>query len=237
MKPSRTHLIRSIAVVGALATSIAGCGKAAEKAAEKAVEEAIESESGENVDIDFSGDEFTLESEDGDLTMQVDEDGNVQIDGVDANGEGGSLDIGEDGSFTVTDENGEVVTGEVDEDGGNLDYTIEGEDGEARFSSSEGLPEQWPSDVPQPDGLDDLNGSYFASGSDESVVVTGTTSADPADFYDEYAAKLIDAGFEEQSKYSEANTTFGSYGRGDRTVTVNVDSLDGNESTVTIAVG
>ena len=90
MNRKRTNMSRSVVVFATLASILAGCGKVAEKAAERAVEEAIESESGEDVDIDFSGDEFTIESEDGEVTMQVDEGGNVQIDGVGANGEGGA---------------------------------------------------------------------------------------------------------------------------------------------------
>jgi hypothetical protein len=63
MGRSRTGIT---ALMGAaLAVGVAGCGAIADRAAEQVIERAIESEVGGSVDIDRSGDSFTIESEDG----------------------------------------------------------------------------------------------------------------------------------------------------------------------------
>jgi hypothetical protein len=251
---TRTNLLRSIAIVGVLASTVAGCGKIAEKASEEAVEQAIESEGGEDVEIDFSDDGLTVESQEGDLTFTADEDG-VQIDGTDAEGNdfsldgdesgieiesedgNGSLDIDDDGTFTVTDENGEVVTGEVDSDGETVEFSVDGENGDdASFSTSEGIPDEWPSDVPEPEGLEEVSGSFFSDGTDETVLVTGKADSDANGFFDDYVARLLDDGFTEQSMYSQPEIVNGSYIRGDLTVTVSAENIDGAGTEVVIAV-
>jgi hypothetical protein len=232
---TRTHLLRSVAVVGVAVASLTGCGKIVEKASEKAVEEAVESEGGGDVDVDFTDDGLTVESEDGDLSLAVDEDGGVQIDGTDAEGNDFSVDGEDDGSFTVTDENGEVATGQVDADGETVEFSTE--EGETSFSTSEGIPEEWPDDVPEPDGLSEISGTFFSDGTVDSVVVDGSTSSEPADFFDDYAGGLIEAGFEEQSKYSESSFVNGTYVRGDVTVTVSAQKIDGSDTEVIVAIG
>jgi hypothetical protein len=236
MIPSRVHLLRSAVAIGVIAASLASCGRVAEKAAEEAVEKAIESDTSENVEIDFTDDGLTVEGDDGDVTINADGDG-VVIEASDANGEGGTLDIDEDGTFTVTDESGEVATGEMDADGETVEFAVEGEDGDAAFSSSVGIPEQWPSDVPQPEGLDDVNGTYFSDGDNVSVFVTGTTASDPSDYYDSYVARLVAAGFEEQSTFSDETLATGNYARGDMTITVSAQGVDGAATNVTIGIG
>lgn len=244
----RSNNIRLALAVGAIAVAGTGCGRLIEKATEEAVEQAIESDSGEEVEIDFSDGEIRVESEEGDITFSADEDG-VQIDGTDADGNdfsvdadenglevdsenGVSLDVDEDGSFVATDEDGEVFTGDVDEDG----LTVEGEDGEAVFATTEGVPPQWPSDVPQPQGLSDITGTYFSDGEEVSIVITGTASGGLQDVFDEYRGQLEDAGFEEQSTFTQgdeaANAT---YLRGDSFVAVTVQS-QGDDTEVVIAL-
>jgi len=225
--------------VGAVAIATTGCGRLIERATEEAVEQAIEADSGEDVEVDFGDGEIRVESEDGDITFSADEEG-VQIDGTDADGndfsvdadEGGvqiesedgtSLDIDEDGTFVATDENGEVFTGEADGEGG---FTVEGSDGNDVFSTSDGIPEQWPSDVPQPQGLSDITGAYFSDGDDLSIVVTGTTSDDLRDAFDRYNGELEDAGFEQESTFSQGDDAATStYSRGERRISVSVQSL------------
>ncbi len=69
----------------ALATVLAGCGaavdKASEAAAEKVVEKAVESGIDGDVDIERDGDGFSIETEDGSMT--VDGEGNMVIEGED----------------------------------------------------------------------------------------------------------------------------------------------------------
>jgi hypothetical protein len=233
---TRTHLLRGITILGAMAISVTGCGKVVEKATEQAVEEAVESESGENVDIDFSDDGLSVESEDGDLSVSVDEDGGVQIDGSDAEGNDFSVDGDDDGSFTVTDENGEVVTGDIDADGDTVEFSAETEDGDTSFSTSGGIPEEWPSDVPQPEGLSDIAGSTTQVGGDTSVSLTGTSTGEMKAYIDSYVSTLTAAGFEGQSLPSDEAGVYGSYTRGDTNVIVTAEQKDDDLFQVFISV-
>lgn len=236
---TRTNSFHLALAIGAVAIATTGCGRLIERATEEAVEQAIESDSGEEVEIDFSDGEIRVESEDGDITFSADEDG-VQIDGTDADGndfsvdadetgveiegeDGTSLDIDEDGTFVATDGNGEVLTGGADGEGG---FTVEGSDGEDVFATSDGIPEQWPSDVPEPDGLSDITGAYFSEGDDLSIVVTGTASGDLRDAFDRYTDDLKDAGFEEESTFSQGDdAASATYTRGERRISVSVQAL------------
>ena len=162
--------------------------------------------------------------------MQVDEDGNVQIDGVGANGEEGSLEINEDGSFTATDENGEVATGDFDVDGETFEY----EDGETQFASTEGIPEQWPDDVPRPEGLDGVTGSFLIMEAEQTISVSGQSGLGAKEYVTEYATKLVDAGFVEEALTTTPESSVGTYVRGDTRLSIGADAAAGGASTVTI---
>lgn len=242
----RTNSIHVVLAIGAITIATTGCGRLIEKATEEAVEQAIESDTGEDVEIDFSDGEIRVESDDGDVTFSADENG-VQIDGTDADGndfsvdadengldiqgeDGTSIEVDEDGTFTATDENGETITGEADGDGG---FVVEGSDGEAVFSTSDGIPEQWPDDVPQPEGLSNITGTYFADGEDVSIVITGTTSDDLRDALDRYADELQDAGFDEESTFTQGDEAASStYVRGERRLSVSIQSTGGSTEMV-----
>ena len=243
----RTNSIHLALAVGAMAIATSGCGRLIERATEEAVAQAIEADSGEDVEIDFDDGEIRVESADGDVTFSADENG-VQIDGTDADGndfsvdadenglevdsENGSRDVDDDGTVTATDENGEVFTGEAGDDG----ITVEGSDGEAVFSTSEGIPEQWPDDVPAPDDLTDVTGTYFAEGDALSIVVTGNTSGDLQDVFDRYTDRLEDAGFEEESTFTQGDEAASSfYVRGERNMTVSIQST-GDSAEMVVAL-
>lgn len=74
-----------LAVATGAALALAGCGNLAEEA----VEQAIESESGEDVEIDFDGDDgsMSISGEDGEFTFDIDEDGETaSMSGTDEEG-------------------------------------------------------------------------------------------------------------------------------------------------------
>jgi hypothetical protein len=245
----RTNSIHFAIAVGAIAVASTGCGRLIERATEEAVEQALESEGGEDVEIDFSDGEIRVESDEGDVTFSADENG-VQIDGTDADGndfsvnadengleveseDGTSLDIDDDGTFVATDEDGEVITGEADGDGG---FTVEDSDGDAVFSSSDEIPEQWPTDVPEPEGLSDVTGTYFSEGDDQSIIITGTTSGDLRDIFESYTGELEDAGFDEESTFTQGDDAASStYVRGDQRISVSIQSL-GDTAEMVIAL-
>ena len=238
-----------------VAVTATGCGnlveRATEEAVERAVEEAAESEGGGNVDVEFTDDGISVQSDDGDFSFNVDENG-VEIEGTDADGndfsvdadegginaEGGdgTFDLDSDGTFTATDADGDVTTGEISGDGDSVDFTVEGEDGDTVFTSGAGLPDQWPSDVPRPEGLDDVFGTYISDESGENVAVTGTTGDSAKDAFDDYADRLADDGFTEESRFNQGSDFYSaSFIRGDTTVSVTTQAAGGS-TTVVIAV-
>ncbi|MFT4657063.1 MAG: hypothetical protein ACJAXA_001670 [Candidatus Aldehydirespiratoraceae bacterium] len=242
-----TSTLRSIATAGALTAVVltaSGCGaiieRATEEAVEKIVEEAIEADTGGDVDIEFNDDAITVEAsgEDGDIRFSVDQNG-VQIDGTDADGNdfsvdgdedgfevdgtnGEVFDIDSDGTFTATDEDGSVTTGEATEDGG---FTVEGADGESVFTSGPGIPEEWPNDVPKPSGLIDPQGIHIDTGEQVNIMVTGQIDGDVDEIFNSYVSELEGAGFTEESTFTQAGElASGSFVNGDRTVNASVSS-------------
>lgn len=229
---SRTHgagrILRSAAAASALALLLAACG--GDSSNEDALERLIESETGEDIDLDLDGDGgFSLESDDGNFSINIDDEGNVQFEsdegsGVfdadgdgggsltfdDGDGESGSIDFdtGDDGSFTITGEDGEVLTGDIGDDDGDGSFSVTGEDGNV-FESGPGFPDRWPDEVPRPEGLSDMTGTLIADAETFSATVAGTPDGDPNDYLERYVAALVAAGFDETSRFSnEGSTTY-----------------------------
>lgn len=246
--------IRILAATSALALLGTGCGRLVERATERATEEvverAIEADTGGDVDVDFSDGEIRVESSEGDVTFSADENG-VQIDGTDADGNdfsldadengvdiesenGASVNIDDDGTFVATDENGEVITGQADGDGG---FVVEGSDGDAVFATTDGIPEQWPSDVPQPQGLSNVTGAYFADGDESNIVVTGTAAGSLTDAFEGYTSALTSAGFDEESTFTQGDeAASATFLRGELRISVSIQSV-GDAAEMVISVG
>ncbi|MEP1124564.1 MAG: hypothetical protein ABJH68_11815 [Ilumatobacter sp.] len=227
IRTERSRFALAIAAVAILST---GCGRLVERASEEAVEQAIENDSGEEVDIDFDDGGVRVESADGDITFNADENG-VQIDGADADGNDISINADENG-FEAEGPDGEVVTGAADGDGG---FTVEGPEGEAVFSTTQGIPDEWPDDVPRPEGLSDATGTYLSEGDVVNLAVTGTVSGDPTSTFDGYVDELLDAGFEEESTFTQGESTTASFVRGEQQLIVSIQS-DGSASLMTVSL-
>ncbi len=156
--------------------TLAACGNSTESG----VEELIESQAGGDVDLDLD--------EDGGLSVQT-EDGGMSID--------------EDGNFVITDADGSVVTGNADTEGGG--FSAESDDGSFRVDTSGDVPEEWPDDVPQPQGIADASSTVTQSSTELAITITG--GADEA-FVDDYSETLESAGYEQTSTFeSDANIT------------------------------
>lgn len=210
--------------VGAVALITVGCGDLAENLVEEGVEQAIEADSGEDVELDFNGEDgFRIETEEG--TMTVDEDGNFVIEGAD-----GEVITGEtsDDGVTVTDEDGsEVMT--IDEDSGQ--FTVDSEDGS--FTAGPGIPEAWPNNVPRPEDLDDVNGSTITGEGELLVSLAGTPSGDASDYFASYESALSDAGFERSSFFESGGVRQGAFESDEFMVNVVTDN---DNSTVAVTV-
>jgi hypothetical protein len=155
-------------------------------------------------------------------------DGAVDIevgdDGLSVESDDGSFSIGEDGEFTVTDDQGNETTGRLDVDDGEL--TIEGDDGDLQFGSGSEFPAEWPGDVPRPEGIEVQSGIAVDDDATTSVVVTGTVAASAESWAADYVAELEAAGFEETATF-EAGTD----------VTSSLENDEWNVVVVTTAVG
>ena len=248
-----TSTISRTALTGVLLAVFAtGCGnlveRATEEAVERAVEEAVEADTGGDGDVEFNEDGISVESDEGDFSLSVDENG-VEIEGTDADGndfsvdadedginaEGGdgTLDVDSDGTFTATDADGDVTTGQVSGDGDSVDFTVEGEDGDSVFTSGAGIPTEWPSDVPEPEGLSEVFGTYVSDPSGTNVVVTGKTTDSAQQAFDDYAGRLVDAGFTEGSRLNQGDEFYNAtFLKGDVTVNMSTQSSGGSTDVV-----
>jgi hypothetical protein len=113
------------------------------------------------------------------------------------------MSIDEDGNFVITDADGSVVTGNADSESG--EFTAESEDGSFRIDASGEIPEEWPSDVPSPEGIEGASATVTQSATELAITVTG--QADES-FVDDYSSTLEDAGYEQTSNFeSDANVT------------------------------
>ncbi len=190
------------AAVGSV-LSFAACGNATETG----VEQLIESQGGGDVDLDLNGD--------GGLSVQT-EDGGMSID--------------EDGNFVITDANGSVVTGNADSESG--EFNMESEDGSFRVDSSGEIPEEWPSDVPLPEGIENASATVSQSATELAITITGQAGSP---FVDQYSSALEDAGYEQTSSFeSDANITR-VYENESWTVSVN-SFPDGDNSQIAVSV-
>jgi len=168
----------TLTVLGAvaLAIGVAGCGSSSENSVEKL----IESQSGGDVDVDLSGDDgFSIQTEDGSMSMDA------------------------DGNFVITDADGSVVTGNAGTEDGS--FSAESDDGSFRVDASGEIPEEWPSDVPQPEGIDAASATVTQSATELAITVTGQAGDS---FVDDYGSALEDAGYERTTNFeSDANVT------------------------------
>jgi hypothetical protein len=174
---SPTRTVVTLAAVGAMALALTGCGNATESG----IEQLIESQGGGDVDLDLG--------DNGGFSVQTEE---------------GGMSIDEDGNFVVTDESGSVVTGNVgaEGDGG---FSAESADGSFRVDVSGEIPDEWPNDVPQPEGIEGASATVTESPTELAITITG--EADES-FVDDYGSALESAGYERTSNFeSDANIT------------------------------
>jgi hypothetical protein len=201
----RTTNRRATAAITAagLALALSACGNATETGIEKL----IESQGGGDVDLDLDGD--------GGFSMQTEE---------------GGMSIDEDGNFVITDADGSTIRGNADSETGG--FSAESDDGSFRVDASGEIPEEWPSDVPQPDGIDGASSSVTQSTSELAITVTGQADAS---FVDDYGSKLESNGFERTSNFeSEANVT---RVYENETWTISVNSfIDGDTSQIAVSL-
>lgn len=170
---------RSRRIALLLAITAVAALSACDSAAESGLERLIESQGGGDVDLDLDGD--------GGFSIQTEE---------------GGMSIDEDGNFVITDASGSVVTGNASEEGG---FSAESEDGSFRVDVSGEIPEEWPGDVPRPDGVTELSATVQQTADELAISLTGQAGGS---FVEDYASTLESAGYEQTSSFeSQDNQT------------------------------
>jgi hypothetical protein len=164
---------------------------ACESASEEGLEQLVESQGGGDVELDLDGD--------GGISVQT-EDGNMTVD--------------EDGNLVITDADGSTVTGNVDAESG--DVAFETEDGSFSSGSTTELPDEWPGDIPEPDGLAITTATVIGSDTDQVINISGTV--DGEGFLESYAGALTSAGFNEDSTFTSDGTINNVYSNDNWTV-------------------
>ena len=101
----------------------------------------------------------------------------------------------DDGSLSVTGEDGEQFNLEVGEDGETSSFSGTDEEGNTfEMITGEGVPDDWPNDVPVPPG--DAVTSTVMVDNGEQIISIITEVDDVQDANDGYIDELSDAGFE-----------------------------------------
>lgn len=158
----------ALAAVAALALTACSSEDLSERAAEEIIEQQLEAE-GENVDIDLNDGDVKIETPEGSTVINVDDDGNGQI-------------------------------------------QVEGEDGDVQVQFDEGggvdLPENFPGDVPLPDGLNIMSASSLDAPEGATFILTGNVDGSFGDETAAYKAALESAGFTQQSMTESTDGTF-----------------------------
>jgi hypothetical protein len=167
---TRTRLTGALALAAVAALGLTACGgqDLSERAAEEIIEQQLEAE-GENVDIDLNDGDVRIETPEGSTVINVDEDGNGEI------------------QFEGGDGSGQV---QFDE-GGGVD-----------------LPDNYPSEVPLPDGLNIQSATSFDAPEGPTFIITGAIDGDFSAATEAYASALGSAGFEQQSMTESTDGTF-----------------------------
>jgi len=168
---------------------------ACDSASEAGLEQLVESQGGGDVDLDLNGD--------GGFSMQTEE---------------GGMSIDEDGNLVVTDADGSVVTGNIDAETGEV--SIESEAGSFSSGSTTELPDEWPSEIPEPDGLAITSAAVIGSDTEQAFTVIGTVAGDGAGFVESFASALVDAGFNEDSTFTSDGTINNVYSNASWSVSV-----------------
>ncbi len=207
---------RAVAVVAAVAVLATACGNSAEDGLEQLIEE----QSGEDVDIDFDNGGISFESDEG--TFTIDEEGNFIAVGPD--GEVVTGDVDADGnSINIQSDDGDIS---IEGDGETGDVNISTDEGDVSFSSSQEIPDAWPSEIPEPTGLTVLAGTTFDDGTNSGVTVSGTTADSPQDYLAAYEPMLEAAGLTRTSFFENAGNLTAFYENADWVVTVSGAIID-----------
>lgn len=125
---------------------------------------------------------------------------------------------------------------EIDAEGG--EFSVEGEDGSKFSVGSDELPDDFPTDVPIPEGATvESSSTVQTDGKAGWFVALTYPDADASGLADTSKTEMEDAGFEETSTFSADDTTTSGYEGNGYTVTVSIaPNADGGGTSMTLTV-
>jgi hypothetical protein len=126
--------------------------------------------------------------------------------------------------------------------GGDDAYSVQTQQGETTVDPDASLtsgaltelPDEWPTGIPEPDGLTITAATIIGSDTERSVTVIGSVSG--KEFVDRYARALESARFSQESTFSSTGISNDVYSNGEWTVAVGYfGDHNGNQVTVSVA--
>jgi hypothetical protein len=203
--------------LAALTLSACSSEDLAERVAEEAIERQLEADGQTGgVDVDLGDGEFRVDTPDGSMVVNVDEDGegNVSISGQGGDGDV-QMEFGEEDGVTV----------------------ISTPEGEMVIGSGE-LPDDFPAAVPVPTGLTVQSATSMDGADGTAYVISGTVGGDFLEATQAYTAALEAAGFTRQSITESTDGTFFGFVNADWNVSGGIfpDGTGGGGSQVNINV-
>lgn len=230
VRPAVRRVVRAPRVAAVLAASLAIAGCSGEGMTERFIENRIEAETGEKIDLDLSGGNVRIQTEDGVVEMRTDGDGNVTIrgEGID----GGDFEMRSDGDGNMT-VRGDGIDGEgnfsMDSDGG--DVRIETEDGTSVFSSGgAGVPATFPGSVPLPAGFSPQYSQTYSTNGADSWMLGGEIAGSASELAASYLPQLEAAGYQRLHITESPDAVLFTFDNGTYAVT-GIAGDDGNDGT------
>ena len=128
--------------------------------------------------------------------------------------------------------------GDVEIDADGESFSVEGEDGSEFSVGSDELPDDFPTEVPIPEGATvESSSTVKTDGKAGWFVALTYADADAGDLADTSKSEMEDAGFEETSTFSADETTTSGYEGNGYTVTVSIaPNVEGGGTSMTLTV-
>jgi len=238
---SQRKLRRVATAIAALGLVALGTACSGDDLAESMIERQVEAETGENVDFDINDGGINIQTEDGSMTVDengnmviqspegstvvnVDDAGNVQIDGVDGEG---SMTVDANGNTIINTPDGSMVIN-ADDAGG---MQISSEEGDFASSTGSEIPAEFPSDIAIPTGFTVITSSVMGDATSQIVSLTLTSTSSVPDSVTALASSLDAGGYTQESNTTAGDSVFAAYSKGDSQIILTL-SLDGAGATV-----
>lgn len=201
---------RVSAAVAAIVIGLGASACSSEDLAERITEEAIENETGEDVDLELGDDgQVEIQTEDGSMT--VDENGNMVIETPDGttvvDAEGDAVNVATPDGTAVISQDGETIT-------------FEGDDGSGSYSAGTEIPDEFPDDVPLPDGATVLASSVMESNGQSLITLTLNVDGELDEVGDSVKEQLEGAGWTDTGGMESPDSMYWGFTKGDLTLAV-----------------